>query len=643
MKIGSLLRVLRVGSAFGVLGFLAVSCSSAQESEEGTGAVEDALSKCDGGKLGASNYCSSTCKCDNTEGDCDGDSNCNAPFVCSGHLAYFYPGLSGNACAAAHCRNKIQDVGETQIDCGGECGDNCPDACADNPPNPQAGHCTTDCPCPAKQGDCQNAANKCAMGLVCSVDSGALFGYAASVDVCVGANCSNAMQDGMETGVDCGGPACAPCGATGVSSAGYGGPENDHGLAMVVDGGGNTFVAGRFAGTSNFGGMNLSSNAGSADVFVAKYNNAGNHVWSTSFGSPGPDGDFGVGIALDSTGNIYLAGNFWSPNTITFGATTLSSAGLSDIFLVQLNSTGAPTWAKSFGGTASDRANGLVVTGSSAYVVGGFQGSVNFGGSTHGSAGGFDIFALKVTTAAGAFQYSSAFGGTGADQAISVAVDTAGSAYLVGNFTGTVSFGATSLVGLGSTDVFTAKLGTGGAVTWAKSFGGTSNDSGAAIAIDASRNPTVVGLAKRTVDFGDGLPVLVAGTDAFAVSYTTGGAYRWHKVIGGTGVDRGQAVTTDTSGNVIVVGDFEDTMDLGGGMLSAGAGRSMFIARYAAATGAFQAGAGYGAPGSVTPLAVVRYTNTLTVTGDFTGTANFGGADITSNGLVDMFFAKFAN
>src|SRR5690242_4688431 len=122
-----------VVAAIGSLGLalMAASCSSGGPTgegfeDEGVGAVSEGLSKCLGGKLGASDYCSATCPCNAGEGDCDGDSHCIAPAVCSGHLSYFNPMFTGgDACAPAHCRNKIKDVDETQTDCGGSCGTNC--------------------------------------------------------------------------------------------------------------------------------------------------------------------------------------------------------------------------------------------------------------------------------------------------------------------------------------------------------------------------------------------------------------------------------------------------------------------------------------------------------------------------------------
>jgi hypothetical protein len=644
--LGSLVAGLGlVGSAL-----LIASCSSGEVgdgseqdfADEGVGAVSEGLSKCAGGKIGDSNYCTSTCKCDAGEGDCDGASECNAPAVCSGRLEQFVPGKIGNACAPAHCSNKVKDVDETPTDCGGSCGTFCPAACTGLPTNPNAGHCTIDCPCPAKEGDCQAATNKCVSGLTCRVDIGALFGYAPSTDVCLATHCSNNVQDGTETGVDCGGTDCGPCSGAAVQSAGYGGTSNDHGLAIAVDGTGNIFVAGRYTGTATFGGADLNSNAGSADIFVAKYNASGIHQWTQSYGNANPDGDNGVAIAVDGSGNLYLAGNFY--NSLTLGATTLVSAGGSDIFVAQLNSLGAPTWAKRFGNNGTDRVNAMALTGTSLWIAGAYQTSINFGGGALPSGGSSDGYVARLATANGAHSYSKRYGSTGGDTVTAIAVDTAGNAYVAGNFTGMVNFGLAAAVSKGSTDVFVLKLGSTGTTVWQKAFGGTSNDAANGINVDPARQPTVVGTFKQSVDFGSGTPVASVGTDAFVVAYTTGGIYRWSHALSGNDTDRAHDVVFDGTSNPVIIGDFTGTIDFGTGpQSSAASSTSLFWVRYNVTSGAFQAGAAYGSPGSVTPNAAARYTNTTIITGSFTGSANLGGANLTNRGLIDMFLAKLVN
>jgi hypothetical protein len=79
-------------------------------------------------------------------------------------------------------------------------------------------------------------------------------------------------------------------------------------------------VAGYFDDTATFGGTNLTSRGGS-DIFVAKYDSAGTLAWVKQEG--GANNDYGDGIAVNGTGNIYVTGDF--SGDATFGGTTITS------------------------------------------------------------------------------------------------------------------------------------------------------------------------------------------------------------------------------------------------------------------------------------------------------------------------------
>jgi hypothetical protein len=112
----------------------------------------------------------------------------------------------------------------------------------------------------------------------------------------------------------------------------FGGTSFDQGLGVAVDGSGNVLVTGVFEGTVDFGGGPLTS-AGIIDIFVAKYSGTdGSHVWSRRFGST--IFDEGLGVAVDGSGNVLVTGVF--EGTVDFGGGPLTSAGGNDIFLLRL-------------------------------------------------------------------------------------------------------------------------------------------------------------------------------------------------------------------------------------------------------------------------------------------------------------------
>jgi hypothetical protein len=142
----------------------------------------------------------------------------------------------------------------------------------------------------------------------------------------------------------------------------------------------------------NFGAGNVTS-AGGEDVFVTKLNSSGAHQWTTTLG--GTSLDWGRGVAVDGSGNVYTTGQF--AETVNFGAGNVTSAGNYDVFVTKLNSSGAHQWTTTLGGTGSDNGYGVAVDSSgNVYTTGNFQGTVNFGAGNVTSAGSEDVFVTKL-------------------------------------------------------------------------------------------------------------------------------------------------------------------------------------------------------------------------------------------------------
>lgn len=158
----------------------------------------------------------------------------------------------------------------------------------------------------------------------------------------------------------------------------------------ACDAAGNVALTGSFIGTTDFGGGVLNS-AGSSDVYMAKLDPLGNHLWSNRFGNASAQS--GRAIAFDASGSVVLAGDF--QGTISFGGATLTSAGDRDAFVATFDASGDHVWSKRFGGSqvdygeavAIDASNGVVLVGTSA------AGTIDFGG---GPLSGQDFGAYVV-------------------------------------------------------------------------------------------------------------------------------------------------------------------------------------------------------------------------------------------------------
>jgi hypothetical protein len=363
----------------------------------------------------------------------------------------------------------------------------------------------------------------------------------------------------------------------------------------------------------------------------------GGHVWSKRFGSTG--NDRAPAVAVHGLSDVFLAGHF--EDTVDFGGGPLPAAGLGDVFVANYGSAGNHKWSKPMGGTGNDSAR-AVASGAdgSLYVIGQFEGTANLGGSSLTSAGGPDVF-VAAYDAVGNHRWSKGVGGTEFDFGSGVAVDTAGNVFVTGYFSNTADFGGGPLTSAGATDIFLASYDAAGNHRWSKRYGGTSLDSGYAVAVDGSGNVYLTGRFDEALDVG-GAPLTCAGkSDVFLASFTSTGAHRWSKSFGGPGQDLGIGLDLDSSGNIYVTGSFEDTVNFGGGPLTSSGGLDVFVASYTW-VGTHRWSRRFGGVGDDYGFRVAAQDGTAVyVTGQFEGTVDFGGGPLVSAGQADAWVASY--
>ncbi len=216
---------------------------------------------------------------------------------------------------------------------------------------------------------------------------------------------------------------------------------------------------------------------------------------------------------------------------------------------------GGPLWGELFGNADAQTVGAIVSDAEgNAILAGGFAGSITFGSSTFLAKGSTDIYVAKLDTK-GKKLWARALGGTAAEAATAAAVDDNGDVLVVG------SFASDDLpLGLGApadVDAFVVKLhGDDGTVDWALKLGESGNGSAASIAVDKNGNAYVGGGFAGLLYCPQGLPCATSegGTDGFVVRVTASGALDWVQTFGGTSIDQVNAVATDVMGNVAVTG-----------------------------------------------------------------------------------------
>jgi len=239
-------------------------------------------------------------------------------------------------------------------------------------------------------------------------------------------------------------------------------------------------------------------------------------IYSTYLGGSAADG--GAGIAVDSMGNAYVAGQTSSTNFPTTPGALQTNADCSgslclNAFVSKINSSGTALVFSTYLGADSDASAASIAVDSSgnAYVTGsagsGFP-LVNALQSTYG--GDYDTFVAKINPSGSALVYSTYLGGSGQDLAYGIAVDSAGNAYVAGN-TGSSNFpitpkafqtvcnGGVSPCGDPNRDAFVSKINpTGSALVYSTYLGGSGDDIADSIAVDSAGNAYITGSTGST-------------------------------------------------------------------------------------------------------------------------------------------------
>ncbi|MFO0760745.1 MAG: nucleotide-binding protein [Byssovorax sp.] len=368
-------------------------------------------------------------------------------------------------------------------------------------------------------------------------------------------------------------------GATGAAmwSKSFGNASLQSGQAVAVDAAGAVAITGYFQGSINFGGGALAS-AGGADIYLAKLDAAGNHLWSKRFGSA-TDDQLGLAIAFDPDGNVVVTGSF--NGTMNFGGGNLVSAGGADIFVAKYDGmTGNHLWSKSFGDAQLDQAGRGITCDSvgNVIVTGGFEGTVNFGGGALASAGGLDAFLVKLDGMTGSHVWSQRFGDVGYQTGRSVAADAAGNLFVGGDFEG--SLGAS--VSAGGYDMFVVSLDSSGAVLSSLSIGGAGYDSLSSIAASGG-DVAVTGYLDGPGTAGMIAVPSAGGRDIFIGRLSAADLTPiWARSFGDPSFfQAGTGVGLDPTGNLLFAGYFVGSVDFGMGPLTSAGGADLFVAKLA--------------------------------------------------------------
>ncbi|MGI4875529.1 MAG: beta strand repeat-containing protein [Janthinobacterium lividum] len=382
-----------------------------------------------------------------------------------------------------------------------------------------------------------------------------------------------------------------------------GGTGGDYARAVQVSGS-SVYVAGASASASTTYGSTTLTNAGSGAAFVAKLTDtstAGTFAWAVQNGGGTNVFNSFYGLGVYGT-SVYVAGSFGG--AASFGSTTLTSAGNSDVVLAKLTDAGNSatfTWAQQAGGAGLDYAYGLVRVGTQVYTVGQVATPATFG-------------SLSIGTASGA-----------RPGFLASVIDPAPLLLLAAPNAGTV----------GST---TTLYGTGLTGTTAITFAGTSNNVVTSGFVVNAAGTQITGVVVPSGAQSGTLNVTtLQGTSNGLVNYTVLSAANvppaWQSVNVAASYSYISWAQPDASGNVVVAGSFSGTLTLGGTTLTSAGGTDLFVAKYNPGINAYVWAQRAGSTLNDSVYGLVVNGSSLYVAGTFDGqTAVFSNTTLTGTG-----------
>ena len=331
----------------------------------------------------------------------------------------------------------------------------------------------------------------------------------------------------------------------------FGGTSMDWAFGVAIDATGDVYVTGGFLGTVDFDPDGAGDVKTGGGAFLTKRLADGSYGWTEVLGA---GIGIGFGVDVDGGGSILVATLKASANVTV---AKYDNAG-AQLWIAMFGSVPVGTNALDGFGLTVDPGGNPIVTGY-------FDIAADFdptaGVDFHNPVGRDDVFITKLL-ADGSYAWTGTFGGPYNDRGSAVAADAAGNVYATGTFSsflGPVDLDPGPGTDLHAGDTYLTKLNADGSYGWARTtdVGG----GGPAIAIDADGNVLLAKKFQGTKDFEPGPSTDNHSSngffDVFVSKYLSNGSYLWTRTVGGAGFDTASAVTADAGGNILLTGKFD--------------------------------------------------------------------------------------
>jgi|GEM_PF-3107000 len=353
--------------------------------------------------------------------------------------------------------------------------------------------------------------------------------------------------------------------------------------------------------------------------------------WSVA--NPG----IGTSTCMDQFNNSFTCGQYIGPATI--GSTTFPGYGVQDVVVQKYDPTGNLLWATDFGGTQSDYSQKMTYDGfGNVWVTGQFSGTMIAGTFTLNSAGGSDVYVVKIDAASGDIVSAQRAGNSGNDVGMAIAADQLGDIYLAGTFNSNFTFGSVSIAGLGTYEVFLVKLTNAGVPIWGSGITGTSIETMWSMTVDNMGNSYIGGFSSSATANFNGTNQNFTGQTHFIAKFDNVGAFDWISTSSFSGEIDGLAA--DALGNVYFTGNFDTQATFGSTTLT-GVGMDDILIGKIDNTGAYSWVTSFGGSGNDEGYGIASNSQgDVYVVGTFQGIFSIGGTNLNSGGPSKSFIFK---
>lgn len=417
-----------------------------------------------------------------------------------------------------------------------------------------------------------------------------------------------------------------------------GGSSYESGSALAKRGS-NIAVAATFKDVADFNGQNFISNGGD-DIAIFEVSPSKSWIRTEKIGSTANDKV--SSLFYDTTGDLFIAGE--TQGKLDFGSHRISSIGMEDGFVSRKYSSGSWAWAKQYGGFVKKSIiNDVAIhNNKSKYVIGEFFGTMAIEGNTLTSQGMTDIFIGKFNES-GSLVWLKQAGGEFYDYGSGIALDSSGNLYVCGSYDESADFGGSQLTSSGFSDAFIAKLDTNGNWLWRRSAGGTFDDRAAGVCASPQGKIYLTGSFYEQASFGS-LQVTGEGyDDIFIAALDASGSWQWVRQAGGEYVETANGVKSDSDDNALIFGSFEDKATFGLRQFTSKGFDDIFISKVSPA-GVWLWTNVAGGPGLQERINDITIDETgIYAVGSFSLAADFASTKVASFGDADAFIAKLNN